>query len=95
MLHFSNIPTKFNYSSLFTTQENYTHNTRNSKKNLDIPYHRLTNTAKLLQLKQKYSLLRLISFSDCNFKRKLLNWLTLNPFYSIHEFVNAEVDLPF
>jgi hypothetical protein len=88
-----------NNLNLFTTRKDiHSHDTRNRTK-LDIPQHRLSKfgTSHKVNCVNFFNKLdesaRTVSMRI--FRNKLFHWLVLNPFYSVHEYLNCEVNLLF
>lgn len=90
--------TKSNLNNFLLRQDIHNHNTRNRSR-IDILPHRLALTGGSFKLNCIYFFnklpeeARIVDFR-C-FKSKLYDWLVNNPFYSIREFLNSNVDIVF
>lgn len=90
--------TKSNIQFFTSRQLIHSHFTRNNNR-LDLPYHRLSKVGSSYKINcVKFYNKMHVSAQDTslnNFKNKLINWLQLNPFYSIQEFLDTNVDIVF
>jgi hypothetical protein len=90
--------TKTNLASFPMRMDIHSHNTRGRGK-IDIQQHRLAKTGNSLKLNciRFFNKLpdsaKYVNFKV--FKNKLYNWLVLNPFYSLDEFLNCDVTVIF
>lgn len=90
--------TKTNLHTFSNRLDIHTHNTRN-RLMLDLPSHRLTKTGSSHQVNaiKFFNKLHVSAHSTPlnNFKNKMLLWLQANPFYSLQEFLNSDVNIVF